>query len=473
MSNLASQLSNVLQRFPVWAVIALAALYAVIMWIAYSPIGGMLGGQLLPLVIVFLTVFGLFVVYSVHQPYYLVMLLVGATYVGSLVTIVEEGLVPFSLFQLLLIMSFGLFLLHRLYIKNFEITITGMELEWFLFFGFISLTLIYAPDPFDGTIYLLRLLVLFAMVYVLINVVHRSEDISYVMYFLIGISLILALSSIFFMVTNPQALAEGVVSEGARLDRETLLEMDPNRFAALFILPIAFLASITLSGWLPKYRIVAMVLLFIMLMGMLSAYSRSVMLATGLMLVLIAMLYRQYQLFIWFAILGLVSVLIIPDLRYFALNVVSRFLDIFAGATDDSSRIRILLGLAAVYMFFDSYMIGVGFRGFQHHFTDYFTTQESIGVVMPHNIFYTIGAELGIIGLLLYVFILWRIGYTGYTNIKLSTGKLQRANSVALFSAFIGLLIFYQFYGGALWDNNLWAIIAFIFAQHWLIIKNK
>ncbi len=473
MNDIATQISYFFRRYSTWITIALVLLYVTVMALSYYTIFGMLGGKHLPMVLSGLIVLGLFMVYSVHHPYYLIMLMVGATYLGGFITIVDDGLIPFSLFQLLMFLSFGVFLLHRLYRNDFELRITGFELEWFLFFSIISFSLLYAPDPFDGTIYLLRYIVLFAMMYMIINVVQRSEEVSYLLYFLIGISVLLASASIFYSLADPESVAEVVVSEGGRLDRETLFDMDPNRYAALFLLPIAFLASVTLSGWSIKYRVISVILLFIMILGVLSTYSRSVMVAVAIMLVLIAILYRQYQLFLWFGVLGLLSILLIPELQSFAATVLRRAGDIFAGATDDSSRIRILLGLAAIYMFFDTYMLGVGFRGFSHHFTDYFTMQESIGVIMPHNIVYTIGAELGLLGLIVFGFLIWKIGATGYENIKKSETRLQRANSVALFSAFIAMFIFYQFYGGFMYDNNMWAIIALIFAQRWLILENK
>ena len=472
MSEPAAQLSTLIRQYSTWIAGALLVLYALLMWAAYT-LGGLVGGIWLPVIFCVLIILTLFGLYLIASPYPLIVLLAMGNYMGSAILLVEEGLIPFSVFQLLLVASFAIFIFHRLYTKNFELRTTGMELEWFVFFAIICISLIYTPDPMDGVVYTLRLLMLFAMMYMILNVLQRSEQITYLVYAVIGISVILALISIYNMINNPQAMVEGIASEGARLDRATVTDIDPNRFAALFLLPIAFLSSVTLSGWKLRYRIAAVFLLFIMILGVLGTYSRSVMVATAVMMVLIAILYRQYQLFLWFGLLGVLAIIAIPDLRYFAEAVFGRILDIFAGTTDDSSRIRLLLGLAAIYMFMDSWTFGVGFRGFEHYFTNYFTTQESIGVVMPHNVFYKVGAELGLIGLLIFLLILWQIGKTAYTNIYTSTTKLQRANSVALFSSFIALLIFYQFYGGALWDNNLWAIIAFIFAQKWFIANNR
>ncbi len=472
MSDSAAQLLHFFRQHSIWVVAGLIVLYLLVMWIAYS-LGGMVGGIWFPVIFCGLVTAGILGLYFIHAPYPLIVLLAMGNYMGSLFAFVEEGLVPFSVFQLLLVLSFVVFLFHRLYTQNFEFRVTGMELEWFLFIALICFSLLYTPNTMDGVIYVLRYIMLFAMMYMILNVIQRSEHITYLVYALIGISVILAIASFYNMIANPDALIEGVVTEGGRLTRDTLTGVDPNRFAALFLLPIALLTSVSLSGWKTRYRITATIMLFIMLLGVLGTYSRSVMVAAAVMMVIIAIMYRQYQLFLWFAVLGVIVILLIPDLRYFATTVLTRAMDIFAGTEDDSSRIRVLLGIAAVYMFFDSYLLGVGFRGFEHYYTNYFSVHESIGVVLPHNVIYKVGAELGLIGLLLFLFILWKIGHTAYSNIYNSTTKLQRANSIALFASFIAMLIFYQFYGGALYDNNLWAIIAFIFAQQWLIANNK
>ncbi|MEX1120988.1 MAG: hypothetical protein WED82_02585, partial [Balneolales bacterium] len=116
-------------------------------------------------------------------------------------------------------------------------------------------------------------------------------------------------------------------------------------------------------------------------------------------------------------------------------------------------------------------LLGVGFRGFPEVFPNYFSVQSTIGVVEPHNITYTILAELGVIGFFLFAIIYWKIGWVAYQNITLSTGDVERSVSITLFVAYIAFIIFYQFYNGFLVDTNIWIIIGLIFAMNLIKVK--
>jgi O-antigen ligase len=126
-----------------------------------------------------------------------------------------------------------------------------------------------------------------------------------------------------------------------------------------------------------------------------------------------------------------------------------------------------MLGNGAIAMFMDSNMIGVGYGGFSENFIRYFSTQETVGVVEPHNIFYTILAELGIIGFIIFIVIIVKLLMDISHVVKNST-NFNRHLAVALLGSFTSYLIFYQFYGGALYDAYVYLIIALV-----LIIKNQ
>ncbi len=425
----------------------------------------------MPLAIAILVALVPFSLYVVKNPYPLLVFMTIGTYLGSLANLIQDGLIPISPFQLFLVATIFLFLFNRLLYSDFTFRKTGIELELVVFLIIISVSILYSPVHMTGVINTLRMLFLIVMMYLIINLINEKWQISLIFGALVVVSTILAIVVMYTIVSNPQDAIRALLSDGANITRTSVTDIDPNRFASQFLLPIAFVASIMLSGMAFYYRIGTAILLLILLVGVAGTYSRSVMLAALLMLVLIALLYRQYKLFLWIIALSLAVVLIVPDLRIFAANVINRFLDIFAGSSDASSNIRLLLGVAGINMFVDSYMIGVGFGGFPTHFTNYFTLQESIGVNMPHNLTYKILAELGLHGFVVFMFILWKILHTGYRNVRLSKVGLERANSVSSFAAFIALLIFYQFYGGALFDNNFWLLVGLIFAQKHLISR--
>lgn len=425
----------------------------------------------IPLVFCVLIVMGFAAVYVVKNPFPLIVLMAMGTYLGSLINIIEDGVIPFSPFQLFLILLFVAFLLNRMYFGNDRIIKLGIETELLLFLTLASISILYSPVHMTGVVYLARISVLLLMVYVVINVIKDNRQIYILFIALAAVSFVISIMLMADIVNNPQDAIRAILSDGASLRRTTITEIDPNRLAAQLLLPVAFVTSIMLSGMKAQYRLIGVGVLLILLMGIAGTYSRSVMLAAIVMMILIAVLYKQYRLFLWLAVLGLAIVLIVPELRLFAGNALGRLINIFAGTSDASSNIRIMLGVAGLNMFADSYMIGVGLGGFPEFFTNYFTLEESIGVKMPHNVIYKLLAELGLIGFLLYAFIIWKTAITGYRNILHSTNKFMKANSVTMFASFIALLIFYQFYGGALTDNILWLSVGLIFLQKRFILS--
>jgi O-antigen ligase len=160
----------------------------------------------------------------------------------------------------------------------------------------------------------------------------------------------------------------------------------------------------------------------------------------------------------------LISIVFIPEIRFVFENIIQRFFNIFAGTEDDSTRVRVILFIAAFNMIIDSYMLGIGFLGYASYFTHYFTLQETIGVALPHNLFYTLFAELGLIGFLLYVWILYKMGSVAYRNYKHSPDGLKGVVNLSLFLSYLSYLFFYQFYDGGLVDNNFWIVVGAIFS---------
>jgi O-antigen ligase len=124
-----------------------------------------------------------------------------------------------------------------------------------------------------------------------------------------------------------------------------------------------------------------------------------------------------------------------------------------------------MLGTAAIQMFFDTYSFGVGFDAFGEQFTKYYTLQQTIGVHEPHNITYTILAELGITGLFIFSALVFFIIRDAYENVKASKQNMDEILSISLFTSLIAYLVFYQFYGGALFDSALMLNIGLILSH--------
>lgn len=441
-------------------IVSAALMYGSVLYLSY------LFDQIyLPLLFIGIITVIYFAFLTIKGPYYIFLLVAVGSYLGNLVYLIEDGAIPITIFQIALVLCFFCVAINRLITSNFETKYLGIELELLLFLALIFLSLIYSPNPESGMLYALRLLTLIFTAYLVVNLVEDQKQITGVLSILTFVTVVLALISVRQIILDPATAALDLMTPGILETRASGTQLDPNRFASHFFLPLAFVSSIFLTFKNYLYRIPIFIILCILFLGLLSTYSRSAWVATAIMIVLLAYFQRQLKLFIWVFAGGLLALLLVPDLQYSAMNILERVLNIFAGVSDNSSRIRILLGLAAIGMLFDSYLLGIGFRGFPEAFSNYFSTQASIGVVEPHNIIYTVLAELGVIGFFLFIFIYWKIGQVAYYNIKSSTSDFERSISITLFVTYIAFLIFYQFYGGFLSDNNVWILIGLIFAM--------
>ncbi|MDV7396660.1 O-antigen ligase family protein, partial [Arthrospira platensis SPKY1] len=85
---------------------------------------------------------------------------------------------------------------------------------------------------------------------------------------------------------------------------------------------------------------------------------------------------------------------------------------------DTSASMRINLLEGSWEMFVDSFLMGVGFRGFGHTYLNTRFVSMAAPVYEPHNMTYTVYAELGLIGLLLVSWLTIRIFRRAWLNLR-------------------------------------------------------
>jgi len=345
----------------------------------------------------------------------------------------------------------------------------GLELEFLFLFTQIFLSLIYSPNQIIGLFDAVRFVVLILSVYLIINLLLNVYEIKYIIIFITIISIILAIFSKKegFKSEN---LIINILTEGKKLQGRSEINIaDANIFATHFFLPIIFVASLIVTkGVNLKYKVTASIILLVLLAGIAATFSRSAWIAVGFGLMLISYLRKQYKIIVILTLLLFFGIIFIPQLQLVAENLWQRILEIFSGTKDDSSRLRILLLIAGLNMAADSYLIGVGFRAFPIIYTQYYSKYESIGVLESHGLVYSVIAEQGIFGLLLCCWIFYKIWKTAYKKYQENQYGIQGSIAMTLFISYISYLIFYQFYGGAFWDNNLWILVALIYSQKYI-----
>jgi O-antigen ligase len=425
--------------------------------------------SLLPFaVIIAIIIAAAIVLFAFQKPWIMTFFIAAGSYLGSSFYFAEGSPLPVSLFQFFLFAALGLYLLHVLYFSTVHIRYTGYELPVLLFVALIFLSLIYSPDRESGLINALRFVVLLIFSGYVINTVRSVKVVSGILMTLVFLSILFSGFAALETIFNPQIAIQNLTAAGMKVERASVgsLYNDPNRFAAILFLPAAFTFSVVNSDLGYKYKAISAVCFLIILAGLFSTFSRSGFLSFVIITLIIVTLFKNWKNATIVGFLLLLIVLAVPQLRNVLFLNIERVLSVLTGAGDDSSGIRVMLGMAGVQMFIDSFFLGVGFDGFSEYFTNYYTLQESIGVYEPHNITYTIMAELGLIGLFFYLFYLYVIFFHAWRNVKLASAQLEKVVATALLSAFTAYTLFYQFYGGGLLDSNLMLIQALIFVVY-------
>lgn len=452
---------NLPQSYLLTGVVALS--FAALMYLIWVSGFALLG---LVVIVIPVALYGYWQTYL--KPWLWVMLIAVGTLLGNIMHLIPDGAVPVTLFQLFLAAAVVSIFFRRLIERDFQFRMMGFEAEIILFLSLIYLSLIWTPNAPGGFMEGLRVTISIFFVYIVFNEVKRISEMKFVLTAMVVVAVLLGAHAVYQNVTNVADAIQNVLGGGHLMrGRVTGTESDPNRFATMFFIPLAFTASIILSNAKPLHKFFAFGAFVIMSGGLIVTYSRSAWVGAILMLIIIAWYYRNVKLFAYLAIIIVIVLAAFPQFTFTLLNAAQRFLDITAGASDDSSRIRLLLGIAALNMFLDSFMLGVGFRGFPESFTNYFSVHESIGVIEPHNVVYTVLAELGIVGLILFTFIILKIIRTAWLNVKLSETDDEKIIALTCFSSIVAYFVFYQFYGGGLNDNNFWLITGLTFSLYY------
>lgn len=444
---------------------SVVSVYLVVLALSWT-----LGITILPIVALLVVPVLYLGIKSIGKPLVWLFFIIAGTYAGNSLHLLEGFTLPFSLFQIFFLSGLFLLGLNRIYTGRFQFRISGLELELGLFSALMYMSIIYSPYPEDGLLFATRAVVTGLLLYFILNVVEKKNELVWILVFTSVLALVLAILSVRDGLMNTEAAIMSAISGGRRhMSRAATTQDDPNIFATYFFLPIAFCSTLLVSKSDWRYRLFAGILLPALILGLLSTYSRSSWVSVIIMLILIAVVFREFKIFLWLGILGVLALILLPDMRVTAFNLIQRFGDIFAGSADDSSRIRVVQLYAALQMFADSHMLGVGMRGFADAILNYHSYQDLIGIIHPHNVTYTILAELGLIGFMLFLFIIYRITRDSYLNIKFATDETEKVIATSLFAALVAFFIFYQFIGGGLPDNNVWLIIGLTYATKHVI----
>lgn len=390
-------------------------------------------------------------------------IIIGA-YLSGIFYLAEGASIPLTVFQIALVIFSVIFVLKKIATKDISFSLYGLEKEYFIFLTIIFFSLIYSVERQQGLFMVTRYIILIGLTYIIYNAIESYNELKILCYVIIGIALIVAIQNLIEIILNPEIATYNYLNQGTKIIRSRGTETDPNIFASNFILPIMLTVSFIGEKKSTKDRMLLFFAVGIMVASVLITYSRSAWLAilTG---ILIVILYQKNYKIIIYAFFALILIFTASSgVRNIIFSLVERALDIFAGSTEDSSRIRLILFQTAILMWLDSYTFGVGYQSFSTYFKQYYPPQEVIGVYEPHNEFYTVLAELGIIGFLVFIFLIRKILLSGWESIKLYKEKKQSTSIVlALFASYVAYLVFFQFLGGMQYHTILTINIGLLF----------
>ncbi len=375
-------------------------------------------------------------------------MLVGAA-LSSIFYLAEGSAIPLTLFQLALLTGVFLFTLRFLNEKSFKVSAYGLETEYLVFLAIIFFSLLYSPERGQGLFFAVRFIVLLFTTYIIYNAVTDFRELKIVCGIFIGISIVIALANIYQVYVNPDIAAFNFVNEGKKIMRSAGTETDPNVYGSNFFVPILILVAYIGEAKTFKKRISLFVLVGIMLAAVLLSYSRSAWVSLFVGGCFIIWYQRKYSVLIY-GLVAFVLVLFVSDtIQNIVTSVFTRLVDIFAGTEDDSSRFRIILAQTAIIMWLDSYTFGIGYQGFSTVFKQYHPPQTMAGVYEPHNEYYAVLAELGLIGFVVFMWILFKMIKRGWSMLNEFRDNHQSyALPLGIFAAFLSYLTFFQFLGG-------------------------
>ncbi|MCP9291590.1 O-antigen ligase family protein [Gracilimonas sediminicola] len=395
-------------------------------------------------------------------------LVVGALFTGVFL-VAEDGssVLPITFFQIALIFSLVIFLAKKLIQGDVTIDVYGLEVLYALFVGLIFLSIVYTPDREEALFYVFRFIALIIMTYIVYGSINSFEQLKKICFIIIGAALLVGAYNLLQVYINPEIAAFNYAGQGQKLMRSSGGALDPNIFASNYFLPIMILMGFFSKEKSFFKRLVLFGFIGLLIGSVLLTYSRSSWVAIAIGTFVIIYYTKNYRIIVYMMVAFLIAIALSETVRQLAFSFLERFINIFAGSSEDSSKYRILLGVTAIYMILDSYLMGVGFQGFSTVFKTYHPPETTLGIYQPHNQFYSVFAELGIIGFILFIGILYVIWKTSTQTINdMPKGSSKRIISVSLFATFIAYLVFYNFLGGMYYNSILFIVIGLIFVSN-------
>ncbi|MDI3480562.1 MAG: hypothetical protein PWQ97_217 [Tepidanaerobacteraceae bacterium] len=214
-------------------------------------------------------------------------------------------------------------------------------------------------------------------------------------------ALLLSLYGIYqyFFIKIPTAIAWVDVKQFPELSTRVYATLEnPNVLAEYLALSIPVVLGVLMGSKSAIRKLIFFIILIVLLICLVLTFSRGAWLGLALALVVFAAL-KEPRLLVWLILLGFISPLFMPSV------VINRVASI--GSLEDSSNaFRVTIWIAAIRMIKDYWItgVGLGLTAFSRVYRDYMIAGTP--ALHAHNLYLEIGIEMGIAGLLTFIWMI-------------------------------------------------------------------
>lgn len=256
--------------------------------------------------------------------------------------------------------------------------------------------------------------------FLIINILDSWQSLRRMLWLLTITGLLMFLYGIYVFVSSP-------IEAGLRL---TSAITDPNSFAIQLIPLVAFSYTLIKTEMRWFLKILSFVLLGLIVVSIILTFSRGGWLALLATLFLIGLNERTNKKLLFFLAISFLAAIIIIPKDFFLL----RFGSVQSITMDASVAQRLRLLKGSFQMFLDHFFTGVGIGNFLAYSKLYAKLNFPL---VAHNTYLHVAAELGIVGLILFISLLW----VTFQNLRRAAALLLKTSLSKLHHYPKGLMI--------------------------------
>ena len=320
-----------------------------------------------------------------------------------------------------------------------------------LLLAWMALSLAWSSDPRDGLSEILPMLIVWASITLVLTFVRSWEDLRAMLLVWLAASVLIAILA---LLAGQHVLPTGLSFEAAaRGGRETGLGQQPNWFAMnlMFVIPTAVGLAIGARSVFAKLALLLSGA--IVLFAMLSSGSRGAVVACVVAAILPALAHARFRRWAWRA--GVASLLFAAVALRYDVGGSANALARIVSTTAIQQHYRPQNWWACWEMARDSIGLGIGAGGYGVELARHNAKLASTIYDYPHGIAWGILAHEGIVGLVLFAWLVAAIARMAIRTARRAAGTEVEVIAWTMPAAMAGYLA-WSFVEFSLWDKPFW-----------------